>query len=216
MPTVTYGGRIITDKSRGHMACFIHIPELFSMIVAAGVGPQPKLPPHQKWSNTRLDLAKGKEVERRNELTRFLSITPAMRLAAIRTYYWNASFVFLNLDELKEWIELMPTEARNHPISIEVGLWGTAPAKTWRLAKPLTIQNLILVVHPNTSMNIPRQRANDLEYLQGKSALRKLRGVRKATLAWCLKSNGARIYKRDWADVAKWSRRLQEITLPKV
>ena len=88
-----------------------------------------------------------------------------MRLAAIRTYYWNASFVFLNLDELKEWIELMPTEARNYPISIKVGLWGTALAKTWRLAKLLTIQNLILVVHPITSMNIPRQRANDVKYL---------------------------------------------------
>ena len=48
------------------------------------------------------------------------------------------------------------------------------------------------------------------------SFFRKLRGVRKATLAWCLKSNGARIYKRDWVDVAKWSRRLQEITLPEV
>ena len=122
----------------------------------------------------------------------------------------------MDLDELRYWIDLIPKEARNHPISIEVGLWGTAPKKTWTMAKSLNIHNLTLVIHPNTFMNIPQNHTNDLEYLYGKKALRKLRGVQKVKLLWCLKSNGARIYKRHWADVAKWSRRLRVITLLKV
>ena len=123
----------------------------------------------------------------------------------------------MNLDDLKKFIELMPTEAKNYPISIEVGLWGKAPAKTWALAKSIKINHLTLVIHPNTAMNIPKQRTNDLEFLHGKKALRQLRGVRKITLAWSLKtSGGVRIYKRHWADVAEWRRRLQVITTPKV
>ena len=83
----------------------------------------------------------------------------------------------MDLDELRIWIELIPAEAKNHPISIEVGLWGTAPAKTWTMAKSLNIHNLTLVIHLNTFMNIPKNRTNDLESLYGKTALRQLRGV---------------------------------------
>ena len=92
-------------------------------------------------------------------------------------HYWKASFVFLNLDELKCNMESMPTEAKSYLIPIEVGLWGKSPAKTWALAKSLIIYHLELVIHPNTSMNIPKKHINDLVFLHGKGALRQLRGA---------------------------------------
>ena len=64
------------------------------------------------------------------------------------------------------------------------------------MANSLNIQHLTLVIHPNTSMNIPKKRVNNLECLHGLRALRKLRSIQKITLAWSLKSNGVRIYKR--------------------
>ena len=53
-----------------------------------------------------------------------------------------------------------------------------------RRAKSLNIQYLTLIIHPNTSMNVTKQRINNLESLHGIRALRKLRGVQKITLAW--------------------------------
>lgn len=199
------------------MALLTNMPtELFRTILSEVVEAKPVLPDPNKWTDARLRLAARKELRRRQNLRPCLQATRAIRRTVIDLYYWKASFVFMDLDELRIWIELIPAEAKNHPISIEVGLWGTAPAKTWTMAKSLNIHNLTLVIHPNTSMNIPKNRTNDLESLHGKTALRQLRGVQKVTLVWCLKSNGARIYKRNWTDVAKWSRRLQVITLPKV
>ena len=55
------------------------------------------------------------------------------------THYWKASFTFFDRDELRRWIELIPIEAKSYPMSIEVGLWGNAPAKTWAMANSLNI-----------------------------------------------------------------------------
>ena len=92
-------------------------------------------------------------------------------------HYWKASFVLLNLDELKNYIESMPAEAKRYPIPIEVGLWGKSPAKTWALAKSIIIYHLGLFIRPKTSMNIPKKHINDVSCLHGKGALRQLRGA---------------------------------------
>lgn len=42
-------------------------------------------------------------------------------------------------------IELIPTEAENHPIAIEVGPWGRASAGTWPIAEPVIVYDLTLV-----------------------------------------------------------------------
>ena len=73
---------------------------------------------------------------------------------------------------MKNYIELRPAEAKNYLISIEVGLWCKAPAMMWALVKSLNIRYLILIIHLNTSMNIPKQRVNDLGFLHGEKALR--------------------------------------------
>lgn len=199
------------------MALLTNIPaELFRTILSEVVGAKPVLPVYNKWTDARLRLAERKELRRRQKLRLYLRAIRAIRDTAINIYYWKASFVFINLDELRYWIDLILTEARNHPVSIEVGLWGKAPAKRWAMAKSRNIQYLTWVIHPNTSMNIPKQRINNLEFLGGKRVLRQLRGVQKVTLAWCLKINGIRIYKRHWVDVAGWWRRLQVIALLKV
>ena len=128
------------------------------------------LPIHNKWTDARLRLAERKESRRRKNLSSYLRATRAIRDTAINMHYWKVSFFFMNLDQLRHWINLIPMEARNHPISIEVGLWGNASAKTWAMANSLDIQHLTLVIHPNTSMNIPRQHINNLEFLEGKRA----------------------------------------------
>ena len=140
------------------------------MIFSEAVGAKPVLPVHNKWTDARLRLAECKELRRRKNVSLYLGATRAIRDTVINIYYWKESFEFMNLDELTQWIDLMPMEARNHPISIEVGLWGNAPAKTWAMANSLNIQHLTLVIHLNTSMNIPRQHINNLEFLEGKRA----------------------------------------------
>ena len=185
------------------MALLTNMPaELFRTILSEVVGAKPVLLVHIKWANARLHLAERMELRRRQKLRPYLGASRAIRDSVIDIHYWKASFVFINLDELRHWNDLIPTEATNHPISIEVGLRGKAPATTWAMAKSLNIQYLTLVIHPKTSMNIPRKRINNLDYLPGIRALRELRGVHQITRAWSLKSNGVRIYKEHWVDVA--------------
>ena len=95
-----------------------------------------------------------------------------IRHTAIDVCSWKASFVFLNLDNKKDYFKLMPAEAKEYLISSEVGLLGKASAMIWALVKSLDIRYLILFVHLNTSMNIPKQYINDLESLYRKRALR--------------------------------------------
>ena len=98
----------------------------------------------------------------------------------------------------------MPIEAQCSPLSIEVGLWGGSPRKTWAIAKSLNIDILTLVLHPNTSINIPTQPRNDIEYLHGLKDLRKLRGVQAVKVIWVLKAGGVRIYKSHWVNTKSY------------
>lgn len=112
------------------------------------------LPVHNKWTTARLRLAEHMELRGRQKLRSYLGAIRAIRDSVFDIHYWKATFVFTNLDELRHWIDLVPTEARNQPISIEVGLWEKAPATKWAMAESLNIQHLTLVIPPNTSMNI--------------------------------------------------------------
>ena len=98
--------------------------ELFRTILSEVVEAKPVLPDFNKWTDARLRLAARKELRRRQNLRLCLYAIRAIRYTVIDLYYWKASFVFMDLDELRIWIELIPAEAKNHPISIEVGLWG--------------------------------------------------------------------------------------------
>ncbi len=141
--------------------------EVFRSIFSEAIGPQRQLPLHNKWTDSRLRLAQRQELQRCTNLRLYLGANRAIRKTAIDIHYWKAPFVFYNLDELKHYIESMPTEAKSYPISIEVGLLGKSPAKTWALAESINIHHLTLVIHKNTSMNIPKQHINDLEFLHG-------------------------------------------------
>ena len=108
----------------------------------------------------------------------------------------------------------MPSEAHSVPLYIEVGLLGSSPRKTWVKAKSLNIDNLTLVLHPSTQINIPTKHRNDLEHLHGNKDLRKLRGVLAVKVIWVLKAGGVRIYKSHWVNTLAWEQKLQIITRP--
>ena len=121
------------------------------------------LPLHDEWTDFRLSATIYDHI---------LELREQIRYTAIDVYCWKASFVFLDLDDMKDYIELMPAEAKNYMISIEVGLWGKAPVMIWALAKSLNIHQLLLIIHLNTSLNVHKQRINNLEFLYRKKALR--------------------------------------------
>lgn len=106
-------------------------------------------------------------------------------------------------------------EAKRLPLSIEVGLWGNSPRKTWAMAKNLNIHKLTLVLHPNTNINIPTQLRNDIEFMHGNKNLRKLRGVQAVKVIWVLKTGGVRMYKKHWVNAKVWEQKLQVTTRPR-
>lgn len=183
------------------MSCLIDVPtELFIQIFSDAVGAQQQLISHNKWTNARLCQAEGFEIMRARRLRPFLSVTRNLRRTAIDLFYTGRSFVLKDLNEFQSFIRHMPIEAQRLPFSIEVGLWGSSPRKTWAMAKSLNIDNLTLVLHPNTNINIPTKHRNDLEHLHSNNDLRKLRGLQVVKVIWVLKTGGVRIYKSHWVN----------------
>lgn len=135
------------------------------------------------------------------------SLWPDRLSLAIQQYYWRC-------DESGEWraVYLIASALRadtfipvwsssvgayTSAISIEVGLWGSSPRKTWIMAKRLNINRLTLVLHPNTSIDIPTKHRNDREYLYGNKDLWKIRAVQVRRVIWVLKAGGVqRPYRR--------------------
>ena len=87
--------------------------EVFRSIFSEAVGPQRQLPLQNKWIDSRLRLAQRQELQRCPYLRPYLGANRAIRKTAIVIHYWKAPFVFYNLDELKDYIESMPTEAKS-------------------------------------------------------------------------------------------------------
>ena len=96
------------------------------IIPSENLGAKPVLPIHNKWTDARLRLAERKELRRRRVQSSYLRVLRAIRDFAINIHYGKASFVFMNLDELRRWIELIPMEARNIILRNAVMLrsWG--------------------------------------------------------------------------------------------
>ena len=86
-------------------------------------GPAKVLP----WSEVKGILLRSPEILNGG----FFSMDGLVNLNTKKKNYWKAFFIFifLNPDNLKIHIELMPYKAKNYPIIIEVGLWGRAPAE---------------------------------------------------------------------------------------
>lgn len=186
--------------------------ELFQKIFYETVGVQQQLPPHNIWTDARLRLAEGFEIMRARRLRPFLSVTRNLRHTAIDLQYSGKSFVLKNLNEFQSFVRRMPIEARRLPLSIEVGLWGSSPRKTWAMAKSLNIETLTLVLQPNTNINSPTQHRNDIEYLHGNKDLRNIQGIQAVKLIWVLKTGGVGMYKSHWVNTKAWVQKLQIIT----
>ena len=75
---------------------------------------QEQLPLHNKWTDSRLRLAHRQELQICTKLRPYLGANRAIRKTAIDIHYWKAPFIFYNLDELKDYFESMPTEAKRY------------------------------------------------------------------------------------------------------